>query len=205
MSTTNTKTHLKMYAIMYVECSVHSKYAQIFSKRYILGEGFFGKGLVAIRVQKIYLETTMFNYYYDTERDAHADTVKLFEEVKAGKYLAFTSVYAVQELSKAPEGKRDKMLELISEYGIATLGLSDEAEKLAEFYMREGIIPKKYETDGVHIAVAAVNDLDMIISLNFRHIVKKKTIEMTELVNIREGYRKVQIYTPMEVVENDCE
>ena len=28
---------------------------------------------------KLYLETTMFNYYFDTERDGHADTVRLFE------------------------------------------------------------------------------------------------------------------------------
>jgi hypothetical protein len=26
-------------------------------------------------VPKIYLETTVFNYYFDTERDAHEDTV----------------------------------------------------------------------------------------------------------------------------------
>jgi len=38
-----------------------------------------------MRKPKIYLETTIFNYFYDTARDGHADTVKLFEEIKAGK------------------------------------------------------------------------------------------------------------------------
>ena len=28
-----------------------------------------------MRTQKIYLETTLFNYYFDKDRDAHADTV----------------------------------------------------------------------------------------------------------------------------------
>jgi len=51
--------------------------------------------------------------------------------------------------------------------------------------------------------MATANDLDMILSLNFKHIVKKKTIELAELVNVREGYRKEHIYTPMEVVENE--
>ena len=51
-----------------------------------------------MRVPKIYLETTMFNYYFDTERDAHADTVKLFNEIQAGKYDAYTSVYVIDEL-----------------------------------------------------------------------------------------------------------
>ncbi|MCL2096264.1 MAG: hypothetical protein FWH10_05090, partial [Oscillospiraceae bacterium] len=50
------------------------------------------------RVAKIYLETTMFNYYFDIERDAHADTVKLFNEIRTGKYEAYTSVYVIDEL-----------------------------------------------------------------------------------------------------------
>ena len=41
--------------------------------------------------------------------------------------------------------------------------------------------------------MATVNDLDMILSLNFKHIAKR-TIELTELVNAREGYHK-KIYT----------
>ena len=34
---------------------------------------------------KIYLETTLFNFYFDTDRDAHPDTVKLFTEIAEGK------------------------------------------------------------------------------------------------------------------------
>ena len=28
---------------------------------------------------RLYFETTMFNYFFDTERDGHADTVRMFE------------------------------------------------------------------------------------------------------------------------------
>ena len=158
-----------------------------------------------MRIPRIYLETTMFNYYFEPEREAHADTVKLFEEIKEGRYQAFTSVYALRELRDAPPEKMKKMLALVDEYCITTLDFSPEAEQLANIYVREGIIPTRYGTDGVHIAVATVNDLDMIISLNFKHIVRKKTIELTEHVNIREGYHKIGIYTPMEVVDRDPE
>jgi len=76
----------------------------------------------------------MFNYYFDTERDAHADTVKLFEEVKAGKYQAFTSAYAVRELERAPAEKFEKMKGLINEYDITLLDESEEANTLAAKY-----------------------------------------------------------------------
>lgn len=68
-----------------------------------------------MRVPKIYLETTMFNYYFDKERDAHADTVKLFEEIASGKYEAYTSAYVINELSDADELKKSNMLSLTCE------------------------------------------------------------------------------------------
>jgi hypothetical protein len=156
-----------------------------------------------MRTQKVYLETTLFNFYADESRDAHPDTVKLFKEIAGGKYEAYTSTYVTDELENAPEAKRDKMMGLISEYNIAVLAPSDEAVKLADIYIEEGIIPQKYRTDGLHIAIATMNDLDMIVSMNFKHIVKRKTILATGKINNLNGYRAIEIYSPMEVVENE--
>jgi len=152
-----------------------------------------------MRTPKIYLETTMFNYFFDTDRDAHADTVKLFEEIAAGQYEAYTSRPVIEELEKTKGDKREKMLSLIADREIPILETSVEAEKLADIYVEEGVIPANYRTDGLHIAIAVVNDLDMIISMNFQHIVKRKTVKMTATINSINGYRVVEIYSPMEV------
>ena len=145
----------------------------------------------------------MFNYYFDNERDAHADTVKLFEEIRAGKYQAFTSAYALQELSRAPEEKFQKMIGLIKEYNVTILDESDEANNLATLYQEQDILPRRSIADARHIAIAAVNDLDMILSLNFEHIVRKKTVVMTSSLNTQLGYRSVDIRSPMEVVDRE--
>jgi len=152
-----------------------------------------------VRKQKIYLETSLFNFYFDEDRDAHADTVQLFEDIAAKKYDAYTSAYVVNELEDAISEKREKMLTLIDRYNITVLGLDPEAEQLADTYVALGIIPAKYRTDGIHIAVAAVNDLDMVISMNFRHIVKRKTKLGTASINALNGYRAIEIYNPVEV------
>ena len=157
-----------------------------------------------MRKQKIYLETTLFNHYFDDDRGlAHSSTVLLFNEITAGKYEAFTSGAVIEELSEASTEKYDKMFALIDEYKITVLSVSEEAEQLADMYVSENVIPVKYRTDGVHIAVAAVNDLDMIISINFQHIVKRKTKLATASINAINGYRAVEIFNPMEVVENE--
>jgi hypothetical protein len=157
-----------------------------------------------MRKLKIYLETTLFNFYINSDLgDPHTETVKLFAEIAAGKYDAFTSDYVVDELGKAPPDKRSKMMSLLTKFNIPVLNMSDDAERLAGFYVTERVVPEKYRTDGLHIAIATVNDLDMIISMNFQHIVKRKTIKMTGHINTMNGYRAIEIYSPMEVVDND--
>jgi hypothetical protein len=145
------------------------------------------------------LETTLFNFYFDENRDAHADTVLLFEDIAAGKYEAYTSDYVVRELENAENEKCDKMLALIDRYDITVLGLDPEAEQLAYTYVELGVIPDKYWMDGVHIAIAAINELDMIVSMNFQHIVKRKTKLGTASIHVLNGYRAIEIYSPMEV------
>ena len=156
-----------------------------------------------MRKPKIYLETTLFNYFFDTERDGHTDTVKLFKEMQAGKYEAYTSTYVLDELEETKDdGKRSNMIALISEYGITVLPGDDEARKLATAYINAGVIPESKFYDSLHIAIATINDLDYIFSFNFQHINRVKTKNMTSAINLSEGYKPVTIATPGEVVEH---
>ena len=156
-----------------------------------------------MRKPKIYLETTMFNYYFDADREAHADTVALFEECAAGKYDPYTSDYVIEEIDDAPEEKREKMLALISRYSITILAAADETDILAGRYISEGALPRGSLTDARHIAIASINDLDYVFSLNFKHINKVKTKTMTGLINTCEGYKPIIIASPMEVIDDD--
>jgi len=156
-----------------------------------------------VRKQKIYLETTMFNYYFDEDRDAHADTVTLFEECAAGKFEPYTSDYVIDELEQAPTDKRDKMIALVERYNITALAASEEIVTLAKRYISDGALPQGSQTDARHIAAATANAMDMIISLNFRHIVKEKTIRITSAINTILGYKIIDIETPMEVIDDE--
>jgi predicted nucleic acid-binding protein len=154
------------------------------------------------RVPTIYLETTIFNFpFADDAPQYKADTLRLFAEIKAVKFRPFTSEYVVQELeSTKDKGKSGKMKALIADYGITVIPASDEIVQLANVYVTTGVIPKRFITDALHIATATVAGLDYIVSLNFKHIVKHKTIFETEVINTREGYKRVFIHTPAEVI-----
>ena len=156
--------------------------------------------MVGIKKLRLYLETTVFNYYFDADRDGHEDTVRLFEAIGAGEYEGYTSEYAMIELRGARDPKKSNMLALVEEYGIVVLDTNDEIVRMADLYVQNGIIPAQYGFDALHVAVASVYELDCVLSFNYRHINKLKTKRMTEIINLLEGYKGITICTPMEVL-----
>ena len=151
---------------------------------------------------KIYLETSAINFYYaDDAPDKRDDTILLFDEIKAGKWEAYTSYAVIDEINNASEETARKLLTLIKNYDIIILPPFNDIHNLADIYVKEGVIPQKYRDDAVHIATASIHGMDIIISWNFKHIVKRKTILMTNVINMRENYRQISIHSPSEVIE----
>ncbi|GHV17736.1 hypothetical protein FACS189493_5890 [Spirochaetia bacterium] len=156
---------------------------------------------------RIYLETTMFSFYYETREEPHYQKLKaqvrqIFDQIKAGKYEPYTSPYATDEIEgEKDQEKRENMKGLIAEYGVITLPVTAEVERLAALYIQEKAISPAYPTDAAHIAITAINGLDFIVSLNFTHIVRPWTIDRVSRVNGRENYKGIGIYRPAEVLE----
>jgi hypothetical protein len=67
------------------------------------------------------------------------------------------------------------------------------------------IIPKMKRLDALHLAIASVNELDMIMSFNFKHINKLKTKTLIPAVNRMAGYRDIIIAQPEEVIDYEID
>jgi predicted nucleic acid-binding protein len=155
---------------------------------------------------KLYLETTVFNYYFDTDRNMHPASVALFEAIGRGEYEGYTSSYVIDELTNAIEPKRSNMLDLIGKYGIKTFEETPDALQLARNYIQNNIIPSKKQLDAQHIAIAAIKNMDYIVSLNFKHINKIRTQIKTNAINALHGYKSnVIICSPMEVTDYETD
>jgi len=155
-------------------------------------------------VKKInyYLDTTIFNFIFaegDTEKKDI--TVKFFKDLPSIADGVYISDEVIREISRAPEPRKSQLEGLIRETNPFLLEIDIETEELAGRYIREGIIPERYRSDALHIAVAVINGIDVIVSWNFEHIVKLKTRVMVDGVNKLLGYREIEICSPEEVVE----
>ena len=110
----------------------------------------------------------------------------------------------IRELGNTRDpAKRDKLLKLARdvEFG-GVLSVDEEIDTLADKYIEEGVIPVVYRDDALHIALASVKGLDILISWNFRHLVKHKTRIQVAGVNTMLGYKAIDICTPWEVIED---
>lgn len=152
---------------------------------------------------KVYIETTIFNRYFEDGREYADETRRLFAQIASGKIKAFTSLAVLEELEKASDPKREQMLSLIRQYKIIVLEVDHMAYELADVYIEMGIIPARFLFDGIHIAMAAFHGMDCIISLNFHHINKLKTKTATEIVHRIKGFSNPFICTPAEVIYDD--
>ncbi len=71
--------------------------------------------------------------------------------------------------------------------------------QLADEYQQRKILTPKFYDDGVHIALATIAEADVLVSWNFKHIVKFDKIRLFNAVNLFYGYKPLQIYSPREV------
>ena len=156
-------------------------------------------------IPKLFIETTVFNFYLEGKQGKkQKDAMRLFEEIAKCKYEAYSSEEVLRELQKATADKYEPMLCLYGQYIKETIVTSSKARLLAELYIDKGIIPRKYLTDALHIAMSTVNNLDFVVSFNQGHIIKTKTMIGTGLINLRQGFRQVGLGTPTEVLQYDC-
>lgn len=92
-----------------------------------------------------------------------------------------------------------ELLELDAEL----LSLSEASDILAARYIEHGVVPPRFEADGLHIAIATVAEVDLLVSWNFRHIVRFDRIRMFNAVNREAGYKEIEIYSPREVTQHE--
>ena len=83
------------------------------------------------------------------------------------------------------------------------LDIDDEARTLAQKILTRKGIPAEYPEDALHIAVAAVNGIEVVITWNFAHLNNPFTRKMVRQIIEGEGYGCPEICSPEELLEVD--
>lgn len=155
---------------------------------------------------KIYLDTSIINFAIadDINEEDRRATQELCEAINTGEYEGFISEVVLREIAETPSEERHS--ELRNYLGRLEIEepfkLNEEIVTLAEKYISEGVIPTSHRDDALHVAIATVNNLDILATWNFKHLVKYTTRIKVSALNTFMGYKTIDICTPREVISD---
>jgi predicted nucleic acid-binding protein len=150
--------------------------------------------------KSIYLDTSVFGGYYDDEFKVY--TRQFFEKVFNENIIIMVSETVENELKNAPD-KVKAFYNSIPKEILKKVDTTEEIKALANKYVKANIITEKYFSDCLHIATATINNADVLVSWNFKHMVNIERKIGYNVVNSLENYKTIQIVTPMEVFDYD--
>ena len=131
---------------------------------------------------------------------AHQELTREWWETRARRFDLVISELVAQEAGGGdPDASRSR---LVAIEGIAILALTDEAVFIAEDLVGRGPIPPEATADALHIAVAAANGIDYLLTWNCRHLANASLRVQIAALLENAGYACPVICTPEELMED---
>ena len=145
--------------------------------------------------QRIYIDTPVFGGYFDEEFSEH--TIPLFDRLRKNEFTLLFSTVTQDELENAPPNVKE-LVKGIKADNTEFIETNNEAIDLAQRYITEKVVGQTSFADCLHIALATINHADFLVSWNFRHIVNIQRINGYNSINIKNGYKQLEIRSPRE-------
>lgn len=144
---------------------------------------------------RAYVDTSVFGGYFDKE---FADLTRpFFDAIFAGNITPLVSDTLIAELTAAPEPVRNLLDQVLP--SCERLTLSVEAIQLQQAYLRANVVTPKYADDALHVAQATIVRAEVVVSWNFRHLVKPEKVRQYNGINMGAGYGLLFVMTPVDV------
>ena len=150
----------------------------------------------------VYIETSVVSYF--ANRDSRDVIVLAQQQITrdwwrdaANSFDLFVSDLVVSEIGQGDSLAAKARLEAV--LSVPILGLDAESELLAERLLKIAALPQKAQDDALHIAVAAVNGMDFLLTWNCTHIANARTREIINFCCRSAGYEPPVICTPTEL------
>ena len=123
---------------------------------------------------------------------------RLIRRFTQGELTLVLSPLVVEELRASPRRVREVLLGVPAAH-IETLEVTPAADALAAKYIERGALTQRMLPDALHIANAAIAQVDVLVSWNFKHVVNLQRIRTFNEVNREMGYGPLDIRSPREV------
>lgn len=151
----------------------------------------------------IYLETTIFSYL--TSRPSKNIVAAAWQQLtydwwisQKDKFELYISELVVAEAERGdPEAAERRLAEI---HKLPALPITEEVIIFADQFVKRGAVPVKAADDALHIAVAATQGMDYLLTWNCRHIDNAEAKPLIRRLCYESGYEAPEICTPQELM-----
>ncbi len=157
-------------------------------------------------MKSVYIETSIPSYLTarpssDIRAAAWQQITYQWWEDEREKYDIFISELVIAEASEGHPDAANKRLKSLE--NIAELSIDQEMGKLATAIIAGGGIPISSEADALHVAIAAIQRIDYLLTWNCRHINNANMKPIIRKLCEESGYVCPEICTPLELLSEN--
>ncbi len=153
-------------------------------------------------MKKLYIETSVVSY---AASEISKDIIIAAHQIltsemwnKLSNFDVYISEIVIDEISNGNKENAIKRLKVVEDFKI--LELTNEVENFAYTLITRKLIPDKCPEDALHIAFAAVNNIDFIVTWNFKHINNINIKNKIRLLAEESGFAPPVICSPEELI-----
>lgn len=153
-----------------------------------------------MKTLRIYLDTSVIGGCFDPEFQEWSEA--LMDDFRRGRYIPVISDVTAKEIEPAPDFVKELYNEFLTS-SVEVIDIDESALSLVQHYKERSILNQRFMNDMLHIALATIAEVDVLVSWNFKHIVRLDKIRLFNSVNLQQGYKMLNIYSPREVISYD--
>lgn len=152
----------------------------------------------------VYVETSVISYLVarpskDPRVASNQELTHRWWQVRSQGFELYVSAVVLGEAMRGNATLAAARIEIAQQLRLAQV--TREAVDLAAALVAGAGVPKKANEDALHIATAATNGLDYLLTWNCTHIANAVTIPRVNAICRRHGFEPPLIYTPQEFME----
>ena len=155
-----------------------------------------------MRMETLYLETTIFSFYYDTRPEAEIvarrNWTKEFWEACRNSYEFVTSTAVLRELERGSKPHKVDALNLA--LTLPAVSPDDAVDEIVRVYQRHKLMPLDPSGDVLHLALACYHGHDFLVTWNCQHLANASKTDHIRRVNALLDLPTPKLVTPLELL-----
>ncbi len=149
--------------------------------------------------KSVYFDTTVPSYHFDERVSLKypCDITKKWWDEERHNFEIFTSLETIAELNRGNYPRKNEILDFART--IKQLQPEQEIREIAQFYIKNKLMPNDIQGDAIHLAYASYYKIDYLLTWNCNHLANANKKQHIKIINAKLDLFSPELTTPLEL------